>query len=115
MGVKDITGHIIMFKLAVIGCLLAVALANPSIEDCAGGNSAVKIYSINLDPYPLQFPSDLTLGVEAEILKDVNNVHVRLDLKKIILGIPVAIPCVDGLDHAPMRMCVLFLTLPSLK
>merc|ERR1712018_1085146 len=98
--------HLSMLKLAIFTCLLAAAYALKYSECMA--DSAIKVNSVELAPYPPNLSQGFKATYDVDVLKTIDgNVDVSLKLQKK-MGIWITIPCTGNVGSCTYKdICTL--------
>eukprot|EP01089_Gocevia_fonbrunei_P005291 TRINITY_DN15551_c0_g1_i1.p1 TRINITY_DN15551_c0_g1~~TRINITY_DN15551_c0_g1_i1.p1 ORF type:complete len:174 (+),score=33.44 TRINITY_DN15551_c0_g1_i1:58-579(+) len=89
-------------KTAFVLCLLiAICSATFTWKNCGSSSDPAKIASLSVSPDPIVLGNPITVAAAASLATTISNTtgkySVALSIYKYVLGVPVYIPCVDGI------------------
>ena len=83
---------LVLFRLS------AIKYNTPSSLYILGSGSGSLVFNeLNVSPSPIVIPGDVTVNFDAESLATIENFNVKFDITKYLFGIPIPVPCVDGI------------------
>merc|ERR1711988_368626 len=86
-----------MASLKLILMLNLASLASAVIhKECAIGYQ-IKIHKLDVIPHPIRLPGSLSLVYDIEVLKDLDDLNIKIKLEKKFGFRWVKMPCIQGI------------------
>lgn len=68
---------------------------SPCVLSDSGKPSHARINNFELEPYPVKFPGKLSWKLDADLLKNLTEVSMKLKITRNTFLLDLTLPCVD--------------------